>query len=307
MPSSVLSIFAAAGLRPLGVTAWGGEVPEDEPGVYVVALDEDPEALTAHLPEAPIADGAIEHLLKVRPELQVDDRPPTPSGLRARLQQFWLPDETILYIGLASRSIRSRVDAYYRTKLGARSPHAGGWFLKTLERHPTRYVHWATTENPLKTEDAMLRAFCDGVSDSTRATLYDPARPFPFANLEWPPGTRKRHGIKGAKAARRTPTRPSLPEVARSSGASTRERTTSVSRGPVGGSSRSVEPVAEPTPSIPTPRAQSQNVTEADLRSNQIRFPSRQDLLSFDEAACQPPRSRPVARRIVGSSHRARS
>lgn len=49
----------------------------------------------------------------------------------------------------------------------------------------------------------MLRAFCAGVSEETRASLHDPERPFPFANLEWPRGVYKRHGIKGAKASRR--------------------------------------------------------------------------------------------------------
>lgn len=34
---------------------------------------------------------------------------------------------------------------------------------------------------------------------ATKAQLVDPDHPFPFANLEWPPGVRKRHGITGAR------------------------------------------------------------------------------------------------------------
>lgn len=273
MPSSVSSIFAAAGLRRLGVVTWGSEIAVDEPGVYVVALDEDPDTPSGHLPEAPIAGGAIEHLLAVRPEVRVDGRPPTKGELRERLQQFWLPDETILYIGLASQSIRTRVDAYYRTKLGARSPHAGGWFLKTLEPGPARYVHWATTADPAGAEGAMLRAFCDGVSEATRASLRDPERPFPFANLEWPPGTRKRHGITGAKAPRSPSIRRTNTAAGRDSEGSSEVSAAPTDRASTGGSAFRVVP-AGPVPSTLERRAQSQNVTDADLGRNQIRFPS---------------------------------
>jgi hypothetical protein len=45
----------------------------------------------------------------------------------------------------------------------------------------------------------MLSLFCVQVSDYTKARLRDPAHPFPFANLEWPAGTRKDHGLTGAR------------------------------------------------------------------------------------------------------------
>ena len=48
----------------------------------------------------------------------------------------------------------------------------------------------------------MLAAFAASVSSATRNSLHDPVRVMPFANLEFPPGVRKRHGITGAKAAR---------------------------------------------------------------------------------------------------------
>lgn len=48
----------------------------------------------------------------------------------------------------------------------------------------------------------MLRAFVDAVSDVTRTVLADPDHPFPFANLEWPAGTRKAHGVTGWRGSR---------------------------------------------------------------------------------------------------------
>ena len=63
--------------------------------------------------------------------------------------------------------------------------------------------------DPARAEGQMLEAFCSSVSAETHSRLYDPKRPLPFANLEWPPRVYKRHGIKGAKATRARMTAPS--------------------------------------------------------------------------------------------------
>jgi hypothetical protein len=115
------------------------------------------------------------------------------------LAEFWLPDEVVVYVGLAT-SLRSRVGGYYRTPLGARRPHAGGHFLKTLSNLTDLFVHYAPTDEPDDCEQKMLKRFCENVSAATKALLRDPNRPFPFANLEHPPGTRKLHGLTGTRA-----------------------------------------------------------------------------------------------------------
>ncbi len=107
-----------------------------------------------------------------------------------------------MYVGLAGASVRSRVNQYYSTRRGARKPHAGGWFLKTLTILPDLWVYHAAADDPDGAERRMLGAFCAGVSDESRRLLFDPERPFPFGNLEWPRGTRKRHGIVGATEPR---------------------------------------------------------------------------------------------------------
>ncbi len=201
MPSTVHELFRAAELKPEGCVGWGERVPEQRSGVYAVALTDNIRAISA-LPQAPIATAAPEHLLNVRPQLELDGRRPRVDELVARLGSFWLPDETVVYLGLAGTSLRTRVRDYYKTPLGARRPHAGGWFLKTLSNINEAFVHYAQTDTPNAAEDAMLRTFCAGVSEETLATLHDSAHPFPFANLEWPPGVRKAHGITGARAAR---------------------------------------------------------------------------------------------------------
>lgn len=194
--------MAAANLEHVGVVPWGKPLPCTDPGVYVVSLDQDPTSMTGAQSTAPLSSAALEDLLSRRPEMTVDGRRPTREELAERLGGFWLCDEVVLYIGLAGRSLAGRVDDYYKTPLGARSPHAGGWFLKTLTPSPPRWVHWARASHPAVSEDLMLEVFCAGASETARSRLLDPDHPFPFANLEWPPGVRKRHGVAGAKSPR---------------------------------------------------------------------------------------------------------
>lgn len=198
MPSTLSDVFAAAGLRPAGVVPWGTPVPEPGPGVYVVALTEGVGTNAGALSKAPVADAALEHLLAVRPELQLDKRRPTVAELRARLEAFWVVDELVVYIGLAGTSVRARVRQYYKTPLGARKPHAGGWWLKTLTVIGELWVHYAPTPASGAAETAMLQRFAGALASGSRARLHDADNPAPFANLRTGRGDNKAHGITGA-------------------------------------------------------------------------------------------------------------
>jgi hypothetical protein len=201
VPSTVASVFAAAGLEREGVVGWGQAAGDDRSGVYIVALTEELDALDGVLPSAPIATTAVEKLLAVRPELTLDGRRTSADELAERIAEFWLPDEPIVYIGLAT-SLRSRVRGFYRTPIGARRPHAGGWFLKVLANLDDLHVHFARSPDFDDAEIAMLAAFVAGVSPETCGSLADPKHPWPFANLEIRRDGRKipkRHGISGAR------------------------------------------------------------------------------------------------------------
>jgi hypothetical protein len=200
VPSTVAAVFAAASLEAEGVVRWGGQVGDTRSGVYAVALTDEPDALNV-LSAAPIAKSAIERLLAVRPGLTLDGRRPSEAELAERIAGFWLPDETIVYIGLAT-SLRSRVRSFYRTPVGAKRPHSGGWFLKTLANLESLYVHFACVGEYDDAEAAMLEGFVAAVSPTARAEIADPEHPWPFGNLELRRGgrkIRKRHGIKGAR------------------------------------------------------------------------------------------------------------
>lgn len=199
MPSLVSEIFKSCHLTLMGTVAWGEPVPTKKPGVYIVSLSSDPESIRGALEEAPIDEDTLRTWLERVPQLELDGKAcPKAVELAARLKSFWLPDENILYIGKAT-SLRTRVRQYYNTPLGDRRPHAGGHWLKTLSTLPASFVHFTEVDLAEEAESALLGAFVKSVSESTKAVLRDPSHPFPFANLEFPQGTRKAHGIGKAK------------------------------------------------------------------------------------------------------------
>jgi hypothetical protein len=200
MTSSVNAVFEAAGLEAFGPVRWGTPLPEAAPGVYAVSLASASNATGPTLAAAPLDPLALARLLDIRSGLRLDGAAYQPSvaELVERLEAFWLPDEVVLYLGLAGQPLRQRVRQYYRTPLGARRPHAGGWWLKTLTVLGDLFVYWAATPQYAQAEKDMLAAFSNGVSKTARAGLHDGERVMPFANLRGHDDLIKRHGITGA-------------------------------------------------------------------------------------------------------------
>ena len=200
--TSVRALFEAARLAPRLPVRWGDRVNVDVPGVYLVSLTPDPEIETV-TDEPAISRTKVEELLAARPELRLDGERPDGDAFRRRLESLWVPNEPTIYIGMSSGPVSKRVGDYYRTRLGARSPHAGGWPLKTMKNLADLWVVAASSDDSSDAEVAMLGAVAGGVSSEVRRGLRDPLRVMPFANLEFPRGTSKNHGIKGARAPRK--------------------------------------------------------------------------------------------------------
>ncbi len=205
MPVTASELLTSVGVDISETVEWGTVPTRKEPGVYVVSCQRDPHALVA-VSQCPISPAAIEQLLAVRPELRVDRDRPDAARLTARITSMWLPDEAVLYIGRAGISLKQRVGQYFRTPLGARSPHSGGWPIKCLATPLWVHVGVCGSAAQAKTaEETMQRAFIDQVSAQSRQAVVDPDLPLPFANLEIREGdrcTRKNHGISGARALR---------------------------------------------------------------------------------------------------------
>lgn len=194
--SSIADLLEQVGLLWSGVVRWGEPIPSRNTGVYIVSLTSRCDQNPPVRDNAPIDRCAVADWLAKVPSLRLDSRSePSPDAVVRRLREFWLPDESILYIGKTDRPLRKRVNEYYGTKLGYGSPHRGGHWIKTLSVLHETFVHYIETTMPEESEGHLLRAFVARVTSSTREILRDSERPFPFANLEFPKGNRKRHGF----------------------------------------------------------------------------------------------------------------
>lgn len=204
---SVADLFNRAGVEYLGVVRWRDDVPLDGPGVYVISTNMDPMALEGRA-SCPLDQSALRELLETRPEMTIDGGAADMGTLSTRLQAMWVVGAPVAYIGLASQSVRRRISQFYATRIGARAPHAGGWPIKMIDESMGIWVHYGATSEVARAESTMIQNFADSVPREVRASLIDPSAPLPFANLEFPGGRRKRHGIRGAKAGRLAPEHP---------------------------------------------------------------------------------------------------
>ncbi len=193
MPSAA-ELLRTVGLLADGPVRWGSSVRSPRPGIFVVELGEP----AARAPvDAAICGKWAERVVS----LLVDGEHPDGRRLARRLASFWIPSQTVLYVGSTGKSLGGRVAALYATELGARRPHAGGHWLKTLRGLDGTRVWWAETEAVLEYEDALLEAFAEGVPAAEVAALHDRSVVLPFANLQTALGERKSDGLSGSLLA----------------------------------------------------------------------------------------------------------
>lgn len=120
--------------------------------------------------------------------------------IKNRLSQFWLNDESILYIGKAQirkrgKGLGNRIQEYYDTVFGEKKPHAGGHWIKTLSNLKDLYVYYIECSNSPKIENDMMKIFESSVSETSRKQLFGTGVILPFANLEDGNKIRKKHGL----------------------------------------------------------------------------------------------------------------
>jgi transcription elongation factor GreA len=192
---------AAALLREVGLLAdgpvvWGRPAPARGSGVFVVEL-------TSPLPRAPIELSRVGKWIERVPTLTLDGERPTSRALAARLASFWLPSQTVLYIGVSSASVGARIAAMQKTALGDRRPFSGGYWLHALKGDvlASLRVWWAATDATEEYVDALLGAFVRGIPADEVAALPDRTVVLPFANLRLPTGERRTTGVAGSLLA----------------------------------------------------------------------------------------------------------
>jgi transcription elongation factor GreA len=207
-------ILTAAGLmRSLGLdvdgpTRWGSLPTSRVTGVFVVET-------ATPLPVAPIDLTEVRRWLDRVPGLRLDGERPTQTTLAQRLASFWVPGQTLLYVGRASKGLASRVAAMYATELGHRRPHPGGHWLKTLRGQSSLRLWWAETDAAEEYEDALISAFADALPDELRDALTGAGPLLPWANLDSAAGAVRSTGLTGfLLSAEATPSQ--IPGVLRS-------------------------------------------------------------------------------------------
>jgi transcription elongation factor GreA len=190
-------LLREVGLLADGPAVWGWPgrpVPASGGGIFVVEL-------TAPLPRPPIELTRVGKWIERVPSLTLDGDRPTSKALAARLSAFWLPSQTVVYVGSSSTSISGRVASMQRTLLGDRRPHSGGHWLATLDPRTSMRVWWAATDAIEEYEDALLSAFEGAVAPGEAAALRDASVVLPWANLRRPTGERKATGLAGSLLA----------------------------------------------------------------------------------------------------------
>ncbi len=157
-------------------------------------------------PVAPIESNHVARWIGRLPDLNLDGGRPLTRALVARLRSFWLPSETVLYVGATAGSVGGRVLALAHHQLGDRRPHADGHWLHTLVGIERARIWWAETDAPQEYLDALLDRFAAvatpraAVGGGTIEGRPAGALVFPWANTRRPTGERQPHGISGAVA-----------------------------------------------------------------------------------------------------------
>jgi transcription elongation factor GreA len=184
-------LLRSVGLMADGPVVWGRQVPASGAGVFVIEFP-------APLATAPIELTRVGKWIERVETLRLDGQRPSSRALVARLATFWLPSQTVVYIGSTEASISRRVAAIVATELGERKPNPGAHWLKTLRSLDGVRIWWTVTDAPVEYEDALLTAFAEAVPAGERAALPDTTVILPFANLRRPTGERKATGLTGS-------------------------------------------------------------------------------------------------------------
>lgn len=197
-------LLRSVGLLADGPGQWGRPISAQGPGVFVVEI-------VAPLATAPIELTRVGKWIERVETLRLDGERPTSKTLANRLGSFWLPSQTVLYIGSSDVSTGRRVAAMARTELGDRRPYAGGHWLKVLRGLDSTRIWWSATKATEEYEDALFDAFAAGVRDEERVSLPDRDVVLPFANLRRGDGRRKATGLTGSLLAE--PVQPPAPST----------------------------------------------------------------------------------------------
>lgn len=202
MPTTIKQLVEEVALSATTIkkVKWGTPIDCKKEGIYIVSLSEDAESnKTMEMP--PISTDILKEWIEKLDYFTLDKQTvKNVTTIIKRLSEFWIPDESILYIGKAplrksGGGIGNRVQEYYDTAIGERAPHAGGHWIKALENLNELHVFYIECKEPDMVESKMLSNFGKRVSQSTKDRLSAKGPILPFANLEDGNKKKKKHGL----------------------------------------------------------------------------------------------------------------
>ncbi len=180
MGYSVTKLLKLADLKLTGGVKWQEKINSSSPGIYIISLSDSPSENKGILNKAPISTENIKEWLQNKPNLKIKGEMVSAESLKNVIASFWLPKENILYIGATKRSLRIRLNEFYRHKIGNSSPHAGGQWLKTLLNLDKLTIYFAECDKPKLKESILLFNFIYNYSNTKNKGYL----PLPFANLK---------------------------------------------------------------------------------------------------------------------------
>lgn len=186
MATSIKELVEKVGLSPAKIQSvkWNTPINCKSEGVYIVSLSDSAEG-SVTMEEFPISMDILRRWIEKLGYFTVDGKETKDTGIiKNRLAEFWLTDESILYIGKASTSIGNRVRQYYNTAIGESRPHAGGHWIKLLKNLNNLAIFYIPCKDAEKIEGELLAKFGEQTSDRTKAKLLNKGPILPFANLE---------------------------------------------------------------------------------------------------------------------------
>ena len=220
-PRSAVALLRSLDLMPDGPTLWGEPVRSRTAGILLVEVP-------ARLDAAPIDVTVVRAWIERVPGLRLDGERPTPTQLASRLAAFWLPQETVVYVGRTSKGLAGRAASLFGTPLGDRRPHPGGHWLSTLLDRDKLRIWWAETDSPEEYEDALFDAIAADLDPAAAERIGAFGPLLPWANLTAATGDAKRTGLTGSFLAESEPSGRPTPATTsggdRSSAASARRR-----------------------------------------------------------------------------------
>jgi len=172
MPITITDIEKKYSINFNGPNKWNSMINSKKPGIYIVSLCA-AKNFCYSIKQCPIDIAQIDNwIANVYNKIRLYGKLPTKDLLLQYISSFWLPDESILYVGSTlKRGLSRRIQEFYGHRIGNAKPHSGGHWLLLLTCLYDLYIYWydwessinETLKEPKDLEEDILSFYYTGV------------------------------------------------------------------------------------------------------------------------------------------------